>query len=291
MEAYIKSIKGKIIMKQFLVLLLVIIHSNDILACSLQLKSLEYEPIRSKSDFQKQLRKEIARHWNDKNCASLLLSEGIIRKAEKIKDSSLKHITTLQYALKEITGFPDTIIIESIQSPFYRESKRVASLNIEKYFEQIKNPQKNDLVVYINDNLQITLFGIYQGPYTIRSKMGVHPYIITHILLNTISVSKNDGAIFFTLRKEYQDRNCLIKTMQKDNLQNILKIFYYKCFLSGEASKKHFIPMYSRLVSNKSLIDHREIKNIMKQYEWKKRKLLCSNTSGLVNLAQMDVNE
>jgi hypothetical protein len=268
------------------IILFLIVYPNSTFSCSLKLSSLRYEPVRSKSELQKQLRQEIRKRLNEPDCIPLLLKEGIIRRAEEIEPIHLRRATSLQYPLREITGFSDGLLLEFIESPSHHKKKLKISLNIEKYFKQVKEPQKNDLVVYIENNLKINFFGVYEGLYTIRSQIPKHPYILTHVLFNIVFFSDNDGAVFFRLKQKYQDHKRLIERMRKDNLKNILKIFYYNYFLQSKYSKDEFINLYSCIVSDKGLINESYITKLMKQYNWEKFNLLRYNTYEIANLIE-----
>lgn len=277
-------------MKKILIILCVISSINTMNACILEVSSLEYPAIKPKSDFQEQLRTEIDESLNYLNWAPCLLKKGIIRKSVKIEDTQPKNDSSFEYALREITGFPDGLVIEEMTAtgqPWIKNS--YISVNIQEYFKQVKTPQPNDLVVYMNEKRKIQHFGVYEGPYTIRSQWNTpnNSYTITHVLFNVPHFSKKDTAIFLRLKKKYHNKNFLIKTMQADNLESILYIFYYNYFETGKYNKEDFIRMYSAMLNKDTQIDKPRLKKLMAEYNWNKPFWLNFKT---IEIASFDLN-
>lgn len=262
-------------MKKILIVLCVMYYFGGINACILKINSLRYPALTSKSDFQEQLRKQIDQSLDNPNWAPFLLKQGIIRQVRDIESTFKGSSSSFEYALREITGFPDGLVIEEVAATGQPWIKNLCiSVNIQEYFKQVKTPQSNDLVVYMDDKQKIQHFGVYQGPYTICSQWNTlhNSYVITHVLLNIPRFSKKDAAIFLRLKKKYHNKNFLIKTMQADNMESMLYIFYYNYFETGKYNKKDFIRMYSAMLHKKTQIDRQRLETLMAEYNWRKPK-------------------
>lgn len=107
------------------------------------------------------------------------------------------NFSCLHYALQKILGFE---FEEEINFP-----GRLFSIFVEDYFEQTKNPQPNDLVIYTYDKneLMMTHFAVVINNEIVESKWGYSPEIRQHKLLD-LPTTFGNTAWFYTLKKEYR---------------------------------------------------------------------------------------
>ncbi len=114
-----------------------------------------------------------------------------------------------QYALQEVTGFKGNVSFPG----------QGASIFIGDFFEQIPNPQPNDLVIYTPDgnNYKIQHFAVAIDNVTFRSKFGNLPSIWRHKLFDVLETYGN-AAWFYTLKQKYkipENRPLLLSDIEK----------------------------------------------------------------------------
>lgn len=117
----------------------------------------------------------------------------------------------ITYAINKITNGT---------APLALYTNNTSNFNVEKFFEQTSNPQKNDLAIYTphKKNRNITHFAIIITPQEFESKFGCHPKIVRHKIF---AVPRNYGnaITYWTLKQEFigsEGNKKLLKEIDED---------------------------------------------------------------------------
>lgn len=148
----------------------------------------------------------------DINITSEWLGNENIQRKELVRKDLSKSYKCFQYAIETITGFNGYIELP--------DDPRNASILLEKYFEQVKTIQKNDLIIYTTSEKDRTIHHFAAAINSIRfkSKCGSYRQIFEHAPFH-ILYSDAKAIWAFRLKEKYQglqNRQHLIQEMRVD---------------------------------------------------------------------------
>lgn len=117
-----------------------------------------------------------------------------------------------QYAIETITGFNGYIELP--------DNPKNATIDLAKYFEQVKTIEKNDLIIYTTSEKDHTIhhFAAAVNPILFQSKCGAWPQIFEHLPFG-IHYAPAKAIWSFRLKEEYQGpsgNKHLVKEMRAD---------------------------------------------------------------------------
>jgi hypothetical protein len=149
-----------------------------------------------------------------------------LQKEEELGDN----YRCFQHAIAHITGFrkSNNPRYSFLKLHFNPGNNFYTSINVEKYFEQTRFPQKNDLVIYTASKKDLTIkhFGIVVSKTRVESKWGGYPFIVRHRLFDVFD-GYGTAAGFFTLKKEYKDdKKLLLQSIESDSMA-----YYWKRYV------------------------------------------------------------
>jgi hypothetical protein len=126
-----------------------------------------------------------------------------------------------EYAMRQVTGSTAPISIYI---------NKTSNLDIEKFFDQTKNPRPKDLVIYTTskDDREIKHFAVVIHPTIFESKFGAFTKIIQHRLF-AIPPLYGNAASFWTLKKEFTtlEGNKLLQITIKEDIEFFDKYPFY----------------------------------------------------------------
>jgi hypothetical protein len=117
------------------------------------------------------------------------------------------------YAIAQITGSTTPLFLD-------KNNDKLASISIEKFFEQIVEPQPQYLVIYTTnkEHRAIQHLACAVNTTTFESKWGTRKAIIHHRLFDVPS-AYGTAASFWILKKEFttsEGKELLLETIEKD---------------------------------------------------------------------------
>lgn len=96
-----------------------------------------------------------------------------------------------------------------------------------QYFDAAKKPSIGSLVAYVSESNDIDHLAIVTQAFPnsielcrVKDKTGTNPYIMEHLINDVYDDFKKDTIMFFNLKKEFENKDYLLKLMQNDIQQS-----------------------------------------------------------------------